>query len=68
MGFTWCHGHGHVGFPKQRNGGMLVSRPNPLKIELCHYICKRFLLFLVKNMAVDHVSENQEKINPLKGF
>ena len=36
---------------------MLVSRTNPLGIEL-YTLCKLFILFCFKNMLTDHVSEN----------
>ena len=48
----------HVGAPKQRKGGH-VGAPTKSSGNLTLLLCKRFLLFSLKNMAVDHVSENQ---------
>ena len=45
--FTWRHGS-HVGAPTK----------SPVNLALL--VCKRFLLFSLKNMAVDLVSENQQ--------
>ena len=45
------------GAPKQRNGGH-VRVPTKSSENLTLLLCKRFLLFSLKNMAVDHVSEN----------
>ena len=47
----WC--------PKQRKGGH-VGAPTKSSGNLTLLLCKRFLLFSLKNMAVDHVSENQQ--------
>ena len=47
----WC--------PKQRKGGH-VGAPTKSSGNLTVLLCKRFLLFSLKNMAVDHVSENQQ--------
>ena len=47
----WC--------PKQREGGH-VGAPMKSSGNLTLLLCKRFLLFSLKNMAVDHVSENQQ--------
>ena len=47
----WC--------PKQRKGGH-VDAPTKSSGNLTLLLCKRFLLFSLKNMAVDHVSENQQ--------
>ena len=44
----------------KETAAMLEPRPNPPGIQLSLLLCKRFLLFLLKNMAVDHVSENQQ--------
>ena len=62
--FTWRHDR-HVGAPKQRKGGH-VGAPTKSSGNLTLLLCKRFLLFSVKNMAVDHVSENQQLLHPLK--
>ena len=43
----------------KEKAAMLVPRPNPPG-NLTLLLCKRFLLFSLKNMAVDHVSENQQ--------
>ena len=56
--FTWRHDR-HVGAPKQRKGGH-VGAPTKSSGNLTLLLCKRFLLFSLKNMAVDHVSENQQ--------
>ena len=53
--FTWRHCR-HVGAPKQRNGGH-VGAPTKSSGNLTLLLCKRFHLFSLKNMAVDHVSE-----------
>ena len=50
----WC--------PKQRKGGH-VGAPTKSSGNLTLLLCKRFLLFSLKNMAVDHVSENQQLFN-----
>ena len=68
----WCHSpllHHILGFhmtsrppcwcPKQRKGGH-VGAPTKSSGNLTLLLCKRFLLFSLKNMAVDHVSENQQ--------
>ena len=47
----WC--------PKQRKGGH-VGAPTKSSGNLTLLLCKRFLLFSLKNMTVDHVSENQQ--------
>ena len=47
----WC--------PKQRKGGH-VDDPTKSSGNLTLLLCKCFLLFSSKNMAVDHVSENQQ--------
>ena len=47
----WC--------PKQRKGGH-VGAPIKSSGNLTLLLCKRFLLFSLKNMAVDDVSENQQ--------
>ena len=47
----WC--------PKQRKGGHFGA-PTKSSGNLTLLLCKRFLLFSLKNMAVDHVSENQQ--------
>ena len=47
----WC--------PKQRKVGH-VGAPTKSSGNLTLLLCKRFLLFSLKNMAVDHVSENQQ--------
>ena len=47
----WC--------PKQRKGGH-VGAPTKSSGNLTLLLCKSFLLFSLKNMAVDHVSENQQ--------
>ena len=47
----WC--------PKQRKGGH-VGAPTKSSGNLTILLCERFLLFSLKNMAVDHVSENQQ--------
>ena len=47
----WC--------PKQRKGGH-VGVATKSSGNLTLLLCKRFLLFSLKNMAVDHVSENQQ--------
>ena len=57
-GFTWRHGR-HVGVPKQRNGGH-VGVPTQSSGNWTLLLCKRSLVFSLKNMAVDHVSETQE--------
>ena len=49
----WC--------PKQRKGGH-VGAPTKSSGNLTILLCKRFLLFSLKNMAVDHVSENQQYV------
>ena len=49
----WC--------PKQRKGGH-VGAPTKSSGNLTLLLGKRFLLFSLKNMAVDHVSENQQYI------
>ena len=46
--------------PKQRKGGH-VGAPTKSSGNLNLLLCKRFLLFSLKNMAVDHVSENQQQ-------
>ena len=56
--FTWRHGR-HVGAAKQRNGRH-VGAPTKYYENSALFLCKRFLLFSLKNMAVDHVSENQQ--------
>ena len=56
--FTWRHDR-HVGAPKQRKGGH-VGAPTKSSGNLTLLLCKRFLLLSLKNMAVDHVSENQQ--------
>ena len=56
--FTWRHDR-HVGAPKQRKGGH-VGAPTKSSGNLTLLLCKRFLLFSLKNMAVDLVSENQQ--------
>ena len=50
----WC--------PKQRKGGH-VGAPTKSSGNLTLLLCKRFLLFSLKNMAVDHVSENQQLLH-----
>ena len=45
--FTWRHGR-HVGAPTESSRNFTLL------------LCERFLLFSLKNMAVDHVSENQQ--------
>ena len=52
-----CHGR-HVGAPKQRNGGHLGVPTKPSG-NLTLLLCKRFLLFSLKNMAVDRMSKKQ---------
>ena len=47
-------------YPKQRKGGH-VGAPTKSSGNLTLLLCKRFLLFSLKNMAVDHVSENQQQ-------
>ena len=47
----WC--------PKQRKSGH-IGAPTKSSGNLTLLLCKRFLLFSLKNMAVDHVSENQQ--------
>ena len=43
-----------------------MFRPSPPEIEgYCYALCKRFLLFSLKNMAVDHVSVNQKYFESL---
>ena len=49
----WC--------PKQRKGGH-VGAPTKSSGNSTLLLCKRFLLFSLKNMAVDHVSENQQYV------
>ena len=44
---------------KKRKGGH-VGAPTKSSGNLTLLLCKRFLLFSLKNMAVDHVSENQQ--------
>ena len=56
--FTWRHGR-FVGAPKQRNGGH-VGAPTKSSENLTLLLCKCFLLFSLKNEAVDHVSESQQ--------
>ena len=56
--FTWRHDR-HVGAPKQRKGGH-IGAPTKSSGNLTLLLCKRFLLFSLKNIAVDHVSENQQ--------
>ena len=56
--FTWRHDR-HVGAPKQIKGDP-VGAPTKSSENLTLLLCKRFLLFSLKNMAVDHVSENQQ--------
>ena len=41
---------GHIGVPTKSSGNLTLL------------LCKSFLLFWLKNMAVDHVSENQIKV------
>ena len=53
----WC--------PKQRKGGH-VGAPTKSSGNLTLFLCKRYLLFSLKNMAVDHVSENQQFLFHLK--
>ena len=49
----WC--------PKQRKGGHVADVGAPTKSSgNLTLLCKRFLLFSLKNMAVDQVSENQQ--------
>ena len=55
----WC--------PKQRKGGH-VGAPSKSSGNWNLLLCKRFLLFSLKNMAVDHVSENQQLILVLNRF
>ena len=43
---------------KKETAGMLESRPNSLGIQPYYYA--NVFLFSLKNMAVDHVSENQQ--------
>ena len=45
--------------PNNETAATLESRLNPPGIELL-LLCKLFLLFSLKNIAVDHVSETQE--------
>ena len=54
----WC--------PKQRKGGH-VGAPTKSSGNLT-LLCKRFLLFSLKNMTVDHVSENQQLVFFLSHF
>ena len=56
--FTWRHSR-HVCAPKQRHGGH-VCVPTKSSGNLTLLLCKRFLLFSLKNMAVDHVNVNQQ--------
>ena len=43
----------------KEKAAMLVPRPNPPEIQLYYYANASFF-FSLKNMAVDHVSENQQ--------
>ena len=45
--------------PNNEMAAMLVPRSNPPGIE-SYYYANVYLLFSLKNMAVDHVSETQE--------
>ena len=56
--FTWRHDR-HVGALNKENAAMLVPATKSSG-NLTLLLCKRFLLFSLKNMAVDHVSENQQ--------
>ena len=46
----------------KETAAMLVPRPNPPGIQL-YYYANVFFLFSLKNMAVDHVSENQQLLS-----
>ena len=37
---------------------MLVSPINPLGTELCNFYANVFFYFCLKNMLIDHVTEN----------
>ena len=57
LAFTWRHGR-HVGVPKHKNRGYVGVPTNPYRIEL-NYYANVFLLFRLKDMAVDQMSKNQ---------
>ena len=54
--FTWRHG-GHIGRPKERNGGHFDGTKQPLN-NWIPFLCRFYLLLFKINMVAGHVSAN----------